>query len=148
MGEDDIITPEVLPVYFLSREKYVVAFIASMKQQYLMTRRVIKRRLVGKQQVPDAEAQKVPEDITKLFALVGTASLDAAHWDVDFLVLAVLPRSLALFADIWTLGGSCQRGHASNFPSGLELATSPFTLRAAPVDGDCRPGASHQYSLV
>ena len=55
------------------------------------------------------------------------------EWDIDTLVVKVLPSSLVLFSSTCALGGSCTRHTTtSNLPAGLEVTKSPFTLRVCP----------------
>ena len=77
------------------------------------------------------------------------------EWDIDTLVVKVLPSSLVLFSSTFALGGSCTRHTTtSNFAAGLEVAKSPFTLEGVPwhhdktEDGHPRGGRLAERNLV
>ena len=150
MGEDDVVTPEVHQLYFLASERMVVGFLAGAKKEHML-----RRRLHGKQSSLDylVLASRVVEEQRPQVAAAGSpylkaifedsgASVEAAWWDVDYVVLPLLPKSLSLFADLWNLGGSCVKGEGSDFPPGLEVASFPYVLRAIPFDDDCRTWAA------
>eukprot|EP00435_Cladocopium_sp_Y103_P001598 s3537_g1.t1 len=143
MGEDDIITPRIPPLCFLLSERMVVRILAGLKGEGLVRRRLWRKQPAPNIVVPRSAMDSAPEEpnmppsTPMLSELIPEDALGDRFWDIDFLILPLLHHSLALFADFWMLGGSPIRG-TSDFPEGLELATYPYTLRALPVDGDCR----------
>ena len=152
-GEDDIITPMIPPLYFLLSERMVVRMLAGLKGEGLITRRLHGKQPGGNMVVPMSAIAPPPRPepdmpvaTPLLSALVPQDALGDRFWDIDFLILPLRHHSLNLFSDFWVLGGSSLRG-TTDFPEGLELATYPYTLRAVPVDGDCRMLLCIMFSL-
>ena len=143
MGEDNIITPMIPPLYFLLSERMVVRMLAGLKGEGLVRRRLWRKQPEANMVVPRSAMvtpppePDAPPSAPLLSALVPQDGIGDRFWDIDFLILPLLHHSLALFADFWVLGGSSLRS-TNDFPEGLELATYPYTLRALPEDGDCR----------
>ena len=103
-----------------------------------MEKTVCSQHVVPKSAIGTSPPQPgMPPSALLLSALVPQDGFGDRFWDIDFLVLPILHNSLVHFADLWVLGGTCLRD-TGDFPEGFELATHPYTLRAVPVDGDCR----------
>ena len=54
-------------------------------------------------------------------------------WDIDCIIMPLIPSALSLVADVWCIGGSPAR--EPGLPSGLDIANSPWKLRLVPVHG-------------
>ena len=54
-------------------------------------------------------------------------------WDVDFVSMEISANCIPILADGWEVGGRLGRSPASDFPFGLEISCSPFTLRVASI---------------
>ena len=52
-----------------------------------------------------------------------------SHWEIDFLSMEISPGGIPILALFWEVGGSVARPIDSDFPFGLEISSSPFTLR-------------------
>ena len=63
-------------------------------------------------------------------------------WDCDFLLMEILPCAVPIFGAIWEVGGSYN--DAKDFPSGLEIATSPWTLRITGPKGTDMAAIAHR----
>jgi hypothetical protein len=55
------------------------------------------------------------------------------HWDADFISMEISPGCIPLLNDFWEVGGRASRPSKSDFPQGLELTCTPFTLRLASI---------------
>ena len=74
-----------------------------------------------------------PDDVSlKSLNNVAAAALGQA-WDLDFICMEVSANSLPILAEYWEIGGRLARSADSDFPPGLEIASSPFTLRIASI---------------
>lgn len=83
-----------------------------------------------------------------LLALNGTCQAPlGVFWNCDFLSMEIAPSALPCFASSWEIGGSLQRSPKSQFPSGLEISSKPFTLRLRSILHDDMNG-THEQLLI
>ena len=59
-----------------------------------------------------------------------------SHWDIDFLSMEISPGGIPILTPFWEVGGSLARPTDSDFASGLEIGSSPFTLRIQSTQRD------------
>ena len=116
---------------------------------------MLRRRLRGKQSILDflVPASRVVQEQVPQVGAAGSPyleaiakdageSLEAAWWDVDYVVLPPLPQSVPFFLQIFGF----VRGEGSEFPPGLEVASFPYVLRAIPGE-DCKTWAASTLNL-
>ncbi len=116
---------------------------------------MLRRRLRGKQSSLDflVPASRVVQEQVRQVGAAGSPyleaivkdageSLEAAWWDVDYVVLPPLLQSVRFFLQIFGF----VRGEGSEFPPGLEVASFPYVLTAIPGK-DCKAWAASTLNL-
>ena len=137
VGDDDIIIPEYVWLYFLPPgihathmkvQRFMIQFQSGLRAENLRRDIAIRRtfRHMAQAGVPGRASGGARSQQGILASMLPAE--DSWGLDLDYISIPILPQVLTLFADWWQVGGTSTRS-GKGLPDGLEVANAPCTLR-------------------